>query len=166
MYASQGKGGPFTQLKLGVLPDNYVTLESVSNPGNYVNMSSQGVANAPNTIMPTSPDAQFFVRLNRQCYTPRTTLMTPFGTPSLINKVHNDMIVQLEAFHTGVFLAVMPNGSVTMSSNPMDPNSKCLCVLEVIVGLIHTVLGLRENTCFLCCTGKKSVSISFQISSD
>ena len=124
VYASQGKGGPFTQLKLGVLPDNYVTLESVSNPGNYVNMSSQGVANAPNTIMPTSPDAQFFVRLNKQCYTPRTTLMTPFGTPSLINKIHNDMIVQLEAFHTGVFLAVIPNGSVTMSSNPMDPNSK------------------------------------------
>ena len=151
VYASQGKGGPFTQLKLGVLPDNYVTLESVSNPGNYVNMSSQGVANAPNTIMPTSPDAQFFVRLNKQCYTPRTTLMTPFGTPSLINKIHNDMIVQLEAFHTGVFLAVMPNGSVTMSSNPVGYT------------VLHT---LREYTCFCCATLKNSLSKPCQVSSD
>jgi len=124
-------------------------------------MSSQGVTNAPNTIMPTSPDAQFFVRLNRQCYTPRTTLMTPFGTPSIINKIQNDMVIQLEAFHTGVFLAVMPDGSVSISSNPMDPNSKWLCVrsdcgftgemqyvlLHVLMLLVHCAMPNHKFSC-------------------
>ena len=129
LYISQGKGGPFCQFKVGVLPDNYVTLESVSSAGSYVNMSAQGIANPANSVMPTSPDAQFFVRLNKQFYIPRVPLITPFGSPSVINKIQDGMIVQLEAFHTGVFLAVMPNGSVNISSNVMDPNSEYVGLL-------------------------------------
>lgn len=125
----QGKGGPFCDLRIGVLPDNYVVLESLSQPGNYVNMTAQGVPNPSNAVLPTSQDAQFFVRLSKQFYTPRMPITTPRGTPSLITKLRNDMIVQLEAFHTGVFLSVIPNSFIAVSSNPMDPNSKSLLLL-------------------------------------
>ena len=87
-------------------------------------MGAQGVPLPANTVLPTSPDAQFFVRLSKQFYTPRTPIVTPAGTPSLITKLRNDMIIQLEAFHTGVFLSVSPNSTVGVSNNPMDPNSE------------------------------------------
>ena len=87
-------------------------------------MTAQGVPNPSNAVLPTSQDAQFFVRLSKQFYTPRMPITTPRGIPSLITKLRNDMIVQLEAFHTGVFLSVIPNSYVAVSSNPMDPNSK------------------------------------------
>ena len=87
-------------------------------------MTAQGVPNPTNTVLPTSQDAQFFIRLSKQFYTSRKPITTPRGTPSLITKIRNDMIIQMEAFHTGVFLSVIPNGYITVSSNPMDPNSK------------------------------------------
>ena len=89
-------------------------------------MTAQGVPSLSNAVMPTSQDAQFFVRLTRQFYAPRAPLTTPTGMPSLFAKLRNDMIIQLEAFHTGVFLSAMPNAVVSASSNPMDPNSKLL----------------------------------------
>ena len=106
------------------MPDNYVVLESLSQPGNYVNMTAQGAPNRSNTVLATSQDAQFFVRLSKQFYTPRALITTPRGIPSLITKLRNDMIIQLEAFHTGVYLSVIPNSFLTVSYNPMDPNSK------------------------------------------
>ena len=122
----QGRGGPFCDFKVGVLPDNYVILESVSQPGNYINMTARGVPSLSNAVLPTSQDAQFFVRLTKQFYAPRAPLTTPTGMPSLFSKLRSDMIIQLEAFHTGVFLSAMPNAIVSASSNPMDPNSKLL----------------------------------------
>lgn len=99
-------------------------------------MTAQGVPNRSNAVLSTSPDAQFFVRLSKQFYTPRTPLLTPSGASSLITKLHNDMIIQLEAFHTGVFLSAIPNNVVSASSDPMDPNSKSL-VLQLATRVLH-----------------------------
>ena len=133
MLDVQGRGGPFCDLKVGVLPDNYVVLESVSQPGNYVNMTARGIPSPSNTVLPTSPDAQFFVRLSKQFYASRAPLTTPTGMPSLFAKLRNDMIIQLEAFHTGVFLSAMPNTVVGASSNPMDPNSKLIILVQLTI---------------------------------
>lgn len=87
-------------------------------------MTTQGAPNPPNTVLPTSPDAQLFVRLSKQFYTPRVSVTTPTGAPSVITKLRNDIIIQLEAFHTGVFLSATANNIIGVSDNPMEPNSK------------------------------------------
>jgi len=93
-------------------------------------MTSQGVPNPPNTVLPTSPDAQFFVRLSKQFYTPRVPITTLTGAPSMITKLRTDMIIQLEAFHTGIFLSATANNVIGVSSNPMDPNSKSVATIK------------------------------------
>ena len=60
---SQGKGKEYSQLKLHILPDNYVMLESAKFPGRFVNMSANGMPKPPQMVSLSDADGQFYVRV-------------------------------------------------------------------------------------------------------
>jgi hypothetical protein len=106
----KGKGKEYSQLKLHILPDNYVMLESAKFPGRFVNMSANGMPKPPQMVSLSDADGQFYVRVVKQNHIPSTTIYNSLGRPSILNSLHDLMLVQLTSRRAASLIRIKPSG--------------------------------------------------------
>lgn len=115
-----GKGGKFCHLKPMPQPDNYVCFMSVENPGQYIAFMGNGAPGVPRNMRENNQEAQFFIRIERHVSTYNTTIMTPFGRPSMANNFHEGSVIQLYLKENGNYISINRNGFIQYVKTPND----------------------------------------------
>ncbi|KAL5475458.1 hypothetical protein EMCRGX_G025277 [Ephydatia muelleri] len=117
----QDRAGPSCHFLVHVVLDNCVFLESSSRCGQSLSVSTNGVANLANF---GEDDTQFVVRIVRQKYLPSAISSTPFGWPSIANRMRDGNVVQLYVRQDHTYVGINEDGNVVTVANGRSPNTR------------------------------------------
>ncbi|XP_011404280.2 PREDICTED: uncharacterized protein LOC105312944 [Amphimedon queenslandica] len=116
---AKGSNDKHCPLKVHVLPDNYIYLESLHQPGTYVGFDQRGNPRKPKELAPSEVDAQFFVRILRQKHL-SYDIKNPGGGASVFTRIPDMSVVQFFVSGHEKYLSINSAGAVLTTANPND----------------------------------------------
>ena len=117
--SAKGRGDANSSLKVHILPEGFIMLESVKMPGHFVNVSKNGRSKAPASVALNDPEGQFTIRVTKQNYSPSQCIMNG-GRQSILNQLEDKMLVQLVGRATGQCMMIKGNGVFAGTGNTND----------------------------------------------